>query len=287
MLSAKIISNHVRDALCEDQASCDITTKLTMPDTITGTAKIIAKEQCILCGIDTAKETFKQINSSVIFRACKKDGQLVKKGENIALIKGDMRSILTSERIALNFLSLLSGISTLTGKFVEKTKKTKLKIMDTRKTTPSLRCLSKYAVKTGGGFNHRMSLAEGILIKDNHLKAGGYITCGKVNEKKIKNLITRLRQKTSLKIEVEVENLTEYYAIIKYKPDIILLDNFSIHSIKSAIKMRNKNFPNVKIEVSGRINLKNIEKVSTTGVDYISIGMLTHSPKSIDFSLEI
>jgi len=277
----------IKQALEEDIGKGDITTSLAIPASLRARGVIIAKEGGVLCGVSLARYIFKQVDQRIIFKSFKKDGDIFKKGDKIAVIRGKAKSILTAERVVLNFLSLLSGISTVTRKFVDKVSNTKTKVMDTRKTTPNLRDLEKYAVRIGGGRNHRSSLSEGIMVKDNHLRAGGYVTEGKLNKDKIGALIVHLRKQTSLKIEIEVENLEEFKEVIKHKPDIILLDNFSLKNLKTAIGKRNKHFPGVKLEASGGIKLSNVRDFSCSGIDFISVGMMTHSPQAIDFSLEI
>jgi nicotinate-nucleotide pyrophosphorylase (carboxylating) len=217
----------------------------------------------------------------------KHEGSKFKKNNTLAIINGKLQSILIAERVALNFLSCLSGVSTATNNLVEKVKGTKTKVLDTRKTTPNLRLLEKYAVKTGGGKNHRFSLADAVLIKDNHLRASGCLKNGRLDEKKFSNLIKKIRKTSKLLIEVESENLSEFKSIIKTRPDIAMLDNFSPKTLKKAVQYRNKFYPRVKLEASGGITTKNINKIAKTGVDFISTGSITHSSSAIDFSLEI
>jgi nicotinate-nucleotide pyrophosphorylase (carboxylating) len=195
--------------------------------------------------------------------------------------------VLSAERVALNFLSLLSGIATATKTFVKRIKGTKAKILDTRKTTPNLRDLEKYAVRVGGGFNHRLSLVDAILLKGNHLRAGKFIRKGKLDEERMAKCIAYVKTLPAVKIEIEVETLEEFKKVIKYKPRVVMLDNFKPAQMKEAVRWRNRYFPRVKLEASGGINLKNVRKIAQTGVDFISVGNLTHSPKAIDFSLEI
>jgi nicotinate-nucleotide pyrophosphorylase (carboxylating) len=309
MLLNKKIKNIIALALKEDIGKRDITTLFTVAPYTKIEATIIAKEEGVLCGIELAKEVFSykfsynraKENEKVIFKCLKRDGETFQKNEKIAIIKGVARLILTRERVALNFLSLLSGIATLTRKFTEKVRGTSAKIMDTRKTTPALRELEKYAVKIGGGYNHRMNLNETILIKDNHLRAERIVYYSKshihkkktsfhwrkLDEEKIRKLISKLRALSSTKIEIEVENLKEFKGVIKYKPDIVMLDNFSLPQLKKAVIFRNKHYPQIKLEASGGINLANVGATASTGVDFISVGSITHSPKAIDFSLEI
>ena len=287
MLSTKYIQAIVRSALREDIGSYDITTSTIISPSAKGQAQIIAKENGVICGIDIAKTAFAMIDENIRFIPFKKDGDRFNTKDTIAVIKGRYRTILTAERVALNFLSLLSGISTTTRSFITEVKGTKAKIMDTRKTTPNLRELEKYAVRVGGGCNHRKSLSDGIIVKDNHLKVIQSTHGRKLQENKIYKLISALRKRTKYKVEIEVENLKEFDSVIKFKPDIIMLDNFTLRSIQTAITKRNKNFPEVKLEASGRVNLSNVRQLAQEGVDYISIGLLTHSPCTIDFSLEI
>lgn len=281
------VKSIIKAALREDIGKKDITTSWIVPVSFEGEAVVLCKEPCILCGIDVIGEIFLCQDKTLIFNPFKKDGSPVKTGEKVAIVKGKLRSILTAERVAMNFLALLSGISTATKKMVSEIVNTNVKIMDTRKTTPNLRCLEKYAVRTGEGFNHRHSLNEGIIVKDNHLRAAKCITKGCIDEKKIENVLRSLRKKTALAIEIEVETLKEYKEVIKYKPDVIMLDNFPVKLLNEAVRYRNQYFPDVKLEVSGGVNEKNVRRIARSGVDFISAGSLTHSPKAIDFSLEI
>ena len=287
MLLSKNIHSVVRNALKEDVSKGDITTFLTIPSQLKGKGIVVAQEKGVLCGIEVVKAVFKQLDKQVKFKALKKDGSIFKKGEKLAIIQAKMRTILTGERVALNFLSLLSGVATLTKKIVDKTKGMKAKIKDTRKTVPNLRKLEKYAVRVGGGYNHRISLSDGIIVKDNHLKAAGYIHRGRLNKQKFCRLVSLLKKKSSFKIEVEVENLSELRGVAIYKPDIIMLDNFSVKNLKTAVKLRNEYYPKIKLEASGGVNLGNVRAIACSGVDYISLGMITDSPCAIDFSLDI
>ena len=283
----KNIQSVVKNALHEDIGKGDITTSLAIPFKLKGEAWIVAQEKGILCGIAVVKSAFKQLDKGIKIKALKKDGDAFRKGDKIALIHGKMRTILTGERVALNFLSFLSGVSTLTGKFITRVKGIKVEIKDTRKTIPNLRSLEKYAVKIGGGYNHRCSLSDGILVKDNHLNAAGYIRNQHPDKEKISRLITALKKKKPLIVEVEVENLKEFRVMADYKPDIIMLDNFSVKGLKTAVKLRNKYYPKIKLEASGGINLENVRAAAASGVDYISIGMITDTPCVSDFSLDI
>ncbi|MBU2473760.1 MAG: carboxylating nicotinate-nucleotide diphosphorylase [Candidatus Omnitrophica bacterium] len=290
----KAIKKFISLALAEDSASRDVTTGLLISEGIRARAKIIAKEPGVLCGLDIAKTVFKQLDKRVVFRVLKKEGAVLTRFEEVALIRGPARAILQAERIALNFLSFLSATATLTAKFIEQVKGIDVKIMDTRKTIPNLRCFQKYAVSVGGGINHRSSLSEAVLIKDNHLKAGCFFNKKRLDSKKLAALFGSSAVRTLAKAEVEVENLDEFKQVIKLNPGIIMLDNFSLVSLKKAVRLRNEyclRTPSLKqrilLEASGGIALKNIRAVALTGVDRISIGLITHSPKAIDFSLEI
>jgi len=269
----------VRHALIEDIGRGDITTQLTIPKEKMIKAKIIAKEDFLLCGIIVAEKVFKSVDSSVEFIRKIQEGKPVKAKKTIAIISGKASSILTAERVALNLLALLSGIATKTREFVNEIGPFKTKITDTRKTMPGLRELQKYAVRIGGGHNHRIRLDEMILIKDNHIKATeGYSKLPSVPK--------------GYKIEIEVQNLEEFKHALYFKPDIIMLDNMKIEDAKEAVKIRNStefkshHLP-TKLEASGGINLKNIKEFASTGVDIISIGELTHSVKSVDVSLDV
>lgn len=277
----------IKKALQEDVGHEDITTLFTVPYHFKTEAVIIAKEKGVMCGVDVARAVFKERDRKVIFKALKKDGEKFRKNEKIAYVKGDARVVLSAERVALNFISLFSGIATATNEFVVKTKGTKAKILDTRKTTPNLRVFEKYAVRAGGGFNHRKNLSDAILIKDNHLRAGKFMLGDRLDAKKMAKCISYLRTLPSVRVEIEVENIHDLKAIIKYKPDVVMLDNFSLQDMRKAVRYRNKYFPHVRLEASGGVKLENTRKIAKSGVDFISIGSLTHSPKAIDFSLEI
>ncbi len=269
----------IRHALLEDIGKGDITSELTIPKNKIVKADIITKEDCVVCGMEVLERVFQIVDKNIKFTSLSEEGKKLKKGKTIALIEGKGYRILEAERVALNLLSHLSGIATKTREFVEMVKPHKVKITDTRKTMPGLRELQKYAVRIGGGFNHRMALDEMILIKDNHLQiTEGYTQLPKVPK--------------GYKIEIEVENLEEFKHALKFKPDVIMLDNMNLDNIKKAVAIRDNttftsHHPRTKLEVSGGINLDNLKDISATGVDLISVGELTHSVKAIDFSLEI
>ncbi len=276
----------VKKALKEDEAFNDITTRALFKPGLQGKFKIVFKEKGVLCGIDFARETFLNIDKKIVFKKLKNDGELIKKRAAVAEIYGRVGAILSAERTALNFLGHLSGIATLTREFVKITTASKIQITDTRKTHPFLRKVEKYAVRVGGGISHRMDLADYFLIKDNHLDV-------LVKKEKIKSAIEfairkiKNKNKGLKKIEIEIKNLREFKDALNLTPDIIMLDNMNIKSIKKALLRRKKLNPRVKIEVSGGVSLSNIKKLSSLDIDYISIGMLTHSPKLIDVSLEV
>jgi len=265
-------------AIIEDLPNGDITSEACIPFRHTSKAKAIAKESMIVCGLAFAEEVFKLLDSSLNFISHKSDGQQVKKGEILFTIDGSTRAILSGERVALNILQRLSGIATLTRKYVQAIQGSNAKILDTRKTTPLLRSLEKYAVRVGGGQNHRFSLSDAILIKDNHIKAVGSIA----------EAIKRAKAFVgpTVSIEVEVENIEQLKEALQYAVDIVMLDNMSIEEIRTAVKLcRQKS--HVKIEVSGGVTLDNVKDIAQCGVDYISVGAITHSAKAVDISLEI
>lgn len=279
------LKNIFASALKEDTGSGDMTCEAFIPKNKFVKAAILAKEDCVVCGLSVASAVFKEQDKGIKFKFLVKDGSFVKKGSNLAVVSGRAGSILTAERVALNFLSLLCGVSTQTKRFVNAVKPFRAKIVDTRKTIPGLRLLEKYAVRVGGGFNHRMGLDEMIMIKDNHLKVLGREFWVSGN-KAIKGNCSRFR------IEIEVKTLKEFNKALKLKPDIIMLDNMTVKDIKKAVNIRNASHvsrftSHVKLEASGGITLKNVKDVASTGVDMISIGALTHSVSSVDISLEI
>ena len=273
-LSKNFIRSTCKLALNEDLfPSGDITSEL-LNKRLVKRVKLIVNENGILGGIDFAKETFKLIDKKIKFISKKKEGSKIKKGSTIALIDGNLKNILTGERVALNFLSHISGIATITNKFVKKIGN-KSKICCTRKTIPNLRVLQKYGVKLGGGKNHRFNLSDEFLIKDNHI----------ASEKNFENIIKKaIKNKNGRKITVEVDSIKQLKKIMGLKFDAVLLDNMKPQILKTAVKLINKKY---ETEASGGVNLNNIKKISDTGVDRISIGCLTHSVTALDFKLEI
>jgi len=274
----------IRKALKEDIGRSDITTELIIPKGKIIKAVLLAKDNLVVCGMDIAKEVFKSQEARIKFKLLAKDGSYVKKGAILARLRGEARAILTAERVALNFLGLLSGIATATKEYVDRVKPYKTKIADTRKTIPGFRELEKYAVRIGGGYNHRMRLDEMVLVKDNHIKIQN-------SKFKIQNLMqNRKKILKGKKIEIEVENLKEFKEMLKLNPDIIMLDNMKRSDIREAVNLKNYTLyakRSTLLEASGGITLKNIRQIAATGVDIISIGALTHSPKSADVSLEV
>ena len=237
------------------------------------TAKIVSNENCIVGGLYFAKEAFKISDKKINFKLKVKDGKKIKKGQVVATISGKAKAILKSERVALNFLCLISGVATKTKKFVDKIKGKKCKICCTRKTLPNLRSIQKYGVKLGGGFNHRFNLSDEILIKDNHIAV----------DKNIYALVKRaIKNKKGKKITVEVDNLKQLKKIIDLKFDRILFDNMSPKTLKKGVNLAKKFY---ETEASGGINLKNIKKIAGTGVDRISVGAITHSAPALDLKL--
>jgi len=268
-------------ALKEDIGPGDITTEMISPDSTVVKGSFMAKGEGVLCGMPIMKKIFKKLDKDIKIDLKKKDGDLIKYGDILAVIKGKARALLTGERLALNVLQRLSGIATITKKFVDAIKPyKKTKILDTRKTTPNLRILEKYAVKIGGGENHRMGLYDAVLIKDNHLKIVG-------DELEKKYVELRRFIPKNVKIEIELHHIELTERIVKLQPDIIMLDNMCLKVLDETLsKIASLGYKG-KIEVSGGVNLSNIKDIAMRGVDYISIGMITHSPESLDISFKI
>jgi nicotinate-nucleotide pyrophosphorylase (carboxylating) len=266
-------------ALREDIGGGDITTASFVPENQQASARIIARERAIVAGIDIAADVFRRVDASLRPEILRGDGALVDSGESVLEVRGNARSILTAERVALNFLQRLSGIATLTHQFVEAVGDNRAKILDTRKTTPGLRKLEKAAVVAGGGENHRFGLYDMVLVKDNHLFA-------RPNFSNMAETIRRLHEdRPDIKIELEADTLDQVRAFIGMDGvDVILLDNMSAPQMREAIALGQGK---VKFEASGGVTLQNMGQIAATGVDYISIGALTHSARAIDFSLEM
>jgi len=283
-ISRNRVKELVTAALKEDIGNGDITTEACILQKRNAKAKIIAKQCGVIAGLEITKAVFETLDNKINFQSLVKDGTEVKKWDVIAELSGPLTPILAGERTALNFLQRLSGIATLTREYVEKVKCCKAKIFDTRKTTPGMRDIEKYAVSVGGGQNHRMGLYDMVLIKDNHLK---------IANGNIKELVRTIRRKVpkNVKIEIEAEDLSQVGEALQSQADIIMLDNMDIQTIKKAVslvqnsKLKTKN--SSEIEVSGDVSLNSVEKIAKCGVDRISVGKLTHSAKAMDISLEI
>lgn len=264
----------IKNALCEDIGSGDATTEAILKECVTGSADLVCKESGVVCGLEIFARVF-ELAGCVEVETFLKDGDEVERGMVVARITGDMRVILSGERVALNFLQRMSGIATRTREMVELLKGSKTRLLDTRKTTPGLRVFEKYAVKVGGGVNHRFNLADGILIKDNHIGAAGSI--------KAAVDATRAYAPFVRKIEVEVENLDMCREALEAGADIIMLDNMSIDDMRAAVKLIDGR---AITECSGNVTRDNIERIKSVGVDFVSCGALTHSAHSLDFSLK-
>ena len=273
VLSNNFIRNVCKLALNEDlYPSGDITSNL-IKNNIKKKAKLFANQNGIIAGLKFAIQTFKLIDKKIKFKLKKKEGSTIKKGDLIGIIEGNIKNILIGERVALNFLSHISGIATMTNQFIKRAGK-KCKICCTRKTIPNFRVIQKYAVKLGGGINHRFNLSDEYLIKDNHIANSDIKTL----------VLLAVKNKKNKKITVEVDNLSQFKKILGLKFNTILFDNMSIKNLKIGVKMAKKYYTT---EASGNINLKSIKKVASTGVDRISIGSITHSAPALDFKLEI
>jgi nicotinate-nucleotide pyrophosphorylase (carboxylating) len=281
----------IKAALKEDIGKGDITTSVLVDKFLSSRATIIAKEDCVVCGLKIAEWTMAQVDYSVRFKPNCNDGDFVCKDKELAFLEGHISSILRAERTMLNFIEFLSGIATATKAFADKAKPHGVKIMDTRKTYPLLRYLEKYAVSTGGGSNHRMGLYDQVLIKDNHIRCSSFVVRNSIKNKKValKDLVETARRKNirGTVIEIEVTSTAEFQDALQGKPDIIMLDNMSPRDVKACVEIRRMSKTKPMLEASGGINIENIDQYACTGVDMISIGALTHSVKSIDVSLEI
>lgn len=266
----------IERALAEDIGDGDLTTEAVVDASAQGRATLLAKEDLVLAGLWVFRRVFQLLRPDTAFETLFEDGQKVAAGDRLGLIKGSARAILMGERTALNILQRMCGVATLTRRFIERAGPARVRIVDTRKTAPGLRVLDKYAVRMGGGFNHRMGLYDGILIKDNHIVAAGSVARAV--------LLARERAPHTLKVEVEVEDLAGLKEAIEAGADVVLLDNMSCEMMAQAAKIA---AGRVVTEASGNVNLDNIREVAGTGVDVISIGALTHSARAVDLSLEL
>lgn len=269
----------VEFALDEDTALGDITSELTLPFESEASGTFLAKNDGVISGLNVVAEVFRQVDPALRFEPLLDDGDHVIRGEKLARISGSARSILRGERVALNFLQRLSGVATSTARYVEATRGTEARIIDTRKTTPGMRLLEKAAVRHGGGHNHRIGLGDGILIKDNHLAAIG-------GPERIATAVRAARAGAAhtLRVEVEVSSLDELEQALAERPDTILLDNMSIEEMSEAVR---RTAARAMLEASGGITLESVRAVALTGVNLISVGALTHSSRALDISLEL
>lgn len=281
----KEISLAIKNALAEDKVTLDVTTNLILKGTAGNKklkAVLLCKQECILAGLDVFKKVFQQVDKNTKFKSFAKDGDHLKKGEKVLEITSTRSSLLKAERTALNFLQRMSGIASITNQFTGLLKYKDAKILHTRKTTPGFRVFELAAVKTGGGDFHRLNLASSVMIKDNHIEAAGGIEAV-FDLLLTKNIGYNLKQK----FEIEVKSLKELQTVINYGKGIVqvvMLDNFSPANLRRAVKLLKTN--GFKVELSGGINLKNFSKLQQKGIDFYSIGQLTHSYSSCDFSLE-
>jgi nicotinate-nucleotide pyrophosphorylase (carboxylating) len=261
-------------ALAEDVGQGDVTTDATVPADAIGTAELLVQERGVVCGLRAAETTFRALDPDLEFDVLVAEASTIEGPGAVALLSGSERAILTGERVALNFLGRLSGIATLTRRYVDAVAGTRAAILDTRKTTPGLRALEKHAVVCGGGRNHRFGLDDGVLVKDNHIRATGSIA----------QAVESLRASTPLPIEVECDTLDQVAEALDSDADAILLDNMSLDDLRSAVVLAGGR---ARLEASGGITLDNVRAVAETGVDEISVGALTHSARSLDVSLEL
>jgi nicotinate-nucleotide pyrophosphorylase (carboxylating) len=261
-------------ALAEDVGQGDVTTDATVPADAIGTAELLVQEHGVICGLRAAETTFRALDPDLEFDVLVAEGSAIERPGAVALLSGSERAILTGERVALNFLGRLSGIATLTRRYVDAVAGTRAAILDTRKTTPGLRALEKHAVVCGGGRNHRFGLDDGVLVKDNHIRATGSIA----------QAVESLRASTPLPIEVECDTLDQVAEALAAGADAILLDNMSLDDLRSAVVLAGGR---PRLEASGGITLDNVRAIAETGVDEISVGALTHSSRSLDVSLEL
>ena len=269
------IDEYIMHALREDITSEDVTTNAIMPEARQGKAELICKQDGIICGLDVFKRTFELLDDTACFETELKDGDFVKCGQLVGIIKGDIRALLSGERTALNYLQRMSGIATFTKEAADVLKGTKTKLLDTRKTTPNMRPFEKYAVKVGGGTNHRYNLSDGILIKDNHIGAAGSITKAVAMAKEYAPFVR--------KIEVEVETLEQLDEAIESGADIIMLDNMDNATMREAVK---RVAGRAETECSGNVTKERLAEIADIGVDYVSSGAITYSAPIMDISLK-
>ena len=263
-------------ALAEDLGSGDLTSLFFVPETRASKGRIFAKEASVVAGVETVRRVYQKLDERVELTILIRDGSRVEAGETVLEMAGPTRSILTGERVALNFIQRLSGIASLTAQFVKAVHGTGVTILDTRKTTPGLRALEKAAVKAGGGQNHRMGLYDGVMVKDNHLLAKPELQ---------KAILSIRRTHPNILIEVEADSFDQVRDFVNLKGiDVLLLDNMSPDQLRACVSLRR---PGLKFEASGGVSLATVRQIAETGVDFISVGQLTHSARAIDFSLEL
>jgi nicotinate-nucleotide pyrophosphorylase (carboxylating) len=271
----------IENALREDVGAGDITTESIIPPAARGAATFHARANGVLAGLQIAETAFLLVDEAIRFSSRLRDGMPLLRGARIATVEGSVASILTAERVALNFLQRMSGIATMTASFVKLAEGTGAAIVDTRKTAPGLRAFDKAAVRMGGGKNHRFGLDDMVLIKDNHIAAAGSI------EEAVRAVLLRLPQDRTIKIEVECESLAQLSEALGCEGvDVIMLDNFSIEQLRTGVRMIRAARPGVTIEASGNVNEQTVRAIAECGVDMISVGALTHSVKALDISLE-
>ncbi len=270
------ISRIIELALAEDVGEGDIATNLTIPESQDATLSFVTREDIVVCGIPFINQIYDKLSGKANFIKCEpkfKEGEIAKAGSVLATASGNARTLLTGERVALNIIQRASGVATITRKYVDAIRGTGVTLLDTRKTMPALRVLDKYSTQIGGAKNHRMRLDDGIIIKDNHIAIAGSIT----------QAVARVKAGSKIPVEVECDNLEQVNEAVNSGADIIMLDNMSIKTIEDAIKMINGK---AKVEVSGNINLDNIRAYALKGVDYISVGKITHSAPAVDIGLD-
>jgi len=275
-LDIKKIAPLIESALLEDIGTGDITTNALIPDSMFTTAIMTAKAGGIVAGMQVAEAVFRMLSTQIEWNPSVQDGDTIRNGDLLVEMSGPFRALLTGERLALNFLQRMSGIATMTSLFVGLVADSGTRILDTRKTAPGMRILDKYAVKAGGGENHRIGLYDMVLIKDNHIKVAGGI----------RNAVAQIRSQVApeMKIELETTTMSQVLEALEMKADIIMLDNMSNDQMKECVAVINHR---AKVEASGNMNLQRVKEVAATGVDYISIGALTHSVTALDISMNI
>ena len=269
------IDEYLMNALKEDITQEDVSTNAVMPEPKQGEVNLICKQDGVICGLEVFERVFKLLDETVVFETELKDGDKVTKGQLMGVVKGDIRALLSGERVALNYLQRMSGIATYTHSVADLLKGSKTKLLDTRKTTPNMRIFEKYAVRVGGGYNHRYNLSDGVLLKDNHIGAAGSVTKAVEMAKEYAPFVR--------KIEIEVENLDMVKEAVEAGADIIMLDNMSTEEMQEAIKIIDGR---AETECSGNVTKENIGRLTALGVDYISSGALTHSAPILDISMK-